>query len=58
MDPVKKYWLIMRILSTILLIIQGLYYTVTQAGPMDTFNAIVAGVTIYAIWFARERTVE
>lgn len=42
--------------ATILLIADNLYYANTQPGPMDTINGAVAGVVIYAIWFACERT--
>lgn len=42
-------------LATILLIADNFYYATTQPGPMDTINGAIAGVVIYAIWFACER---
>lgn len=45
-----------KILATVLLIADNLYYANTQPGPMDTINGAIAGVVVYAIWFAVERT--
>lgn len=55
MNSVERFWQIMRILATIGIIGQGLYYSLTQPGIMDTVNGCVGGVALYAIWFAREK---
>jgi hypothetical protein len=47
---------ITRAIATIAIMADGLYYASTQPGPMDVINGAVAGMVVYAIWFARERT--
>jgi len=56
MNSVERYWKVMRILATVGLVGQGLYYSLTQPGFMDTVNGVVAGLSLYAIWFARWKT--
>ena len=56
MNSVERYWKVMRILATVGLVAQGLYYSLTQPGFMDTVNGVVAGLSLYAIWFARWKT--
>ncbi len=45
-----------KILATVLILGQGAYYAITQPGLMDSFNATMGGIAIYAIWLAREKT--
>lgn len=56
MIKVESYWKFMRITATVGLFLQNMHYAITQPGPMDSFNALVSALCIYAIWFARERT--
>lgn len=57
MITVQQYWLSMRILASVLITGQGLYFSLTNPGFTDLFNAAVTATVLYAIWFARERTV-
>lgn len=52
----KNFYKGAKILATVALAADHLYYAFTQPGPMDLVNGAVAGLIIYAIWFARERT--
>lgn len=54
-DPVETFRFISRLLSTAGLVFTGLYYAVTQPGPMDVLSGAVIGITMYCVWFARER---
>ncbi len=46
----KKFYLYLKIAATAALLIQGAYYSITQPGVMDAFNAIMAGLAVLAIW--------
>lgn len=51
----ENFYQTMRILSTALLMAQGIYYASTQPGSMTYVNAAVHGVAVFTIWFAREK---
>jgi hypothetical protein len=55
MISTETYWTITRILATVALISQNVYYSIVQPGPMDTINGAITGIVVYAIWFAREK---
>jgi hypothetical protein len=55
MSP-QKFYKGAKIIATLAICSQGLYYSIVQPGPMDAINGLVGGIVIYAIWFARERT--
>lgn len=44
-----------KILASVSLSGLFLYYSVTQPGPMDAINGAIAGLVMYAIWFAEEK---
>ena len=51
-----KFHYFSKVAATAALAFQGIYYSVAQPGPMDLANGVVAGLAVYAIWFANERT--
>jgi len=44
-----------KILATTLLLGQGLYRSTVSPGIADLYGGIVAGISMYAIWFAQEK---
>jgi len=44
-----------KILASVAIFGQGMYYSTVQPGPMDLINGAIGGMVFYAIWFAVER---
>lgn len=41
-----------KVILTLGILFQGLYYATTYPGEMDTFNGILGGFMIYSLWEA------
>jgi len=41
---------VIKIIATTLVLGQGLFYSMTQPGPMDLFNGLMSGFVIYSIY--------
>lgn len=50
----RPYRFVVKMIATLALLGQVLYYSSTQPGPMDTLNGAIMGLVIYAFWLMRE----
>lgn len=55
MKALERYRLTCKILASILIASQGLYYSLVQPGPMDLINGVILGLILYVIWFNKDR---
>lgn len=56
LNSLQKFHLVMKVVASVAVIADGLYYAITQPGPMDCVNAIVGGLAFLGIWVMHERT--
>ena len=54
MKTLERYRLVCKILVSVAVASQGLYYSVTQPGPMDIANGLILGLVIYTAFFNRD----
>lgn len=55
MKAIEVYRMFCRVLASAALISLGLYYSLTQPGPMDVISGAVIGLTLFCLWFCRDR---
>jgi hypothetical protein len=46
----RKVITIMKILATVLIAAQGVYYSIVEPSYMDSYNAIMAAFVIFVVW--------
>jgi hypothetical protein len=56
MISTQQYFLIMKILATVTLLVSGLLESIYHPGPLDTLNGAAEALAIYAIWRASDKS--